>query len=153
MVWHLYALNAISGLMNTVQQPASEVATTLLIPKEQYQRASGLQSLSRSLISILNPLFATALYGLAGLELVIAIDLGSFIVAFLALLFLIKLPEASEDKMESVLMLAKGGIEYLKNTPMILTMILFVSGINLVASAFDAVFHYSDWSFPWRIYG
>ena len=23
MVWHLYALNAISGLMNTVQQPAS----------------------------------------------------------------------------------------------------------------------------------
>ena len=41
-VWHLYAINAVSGLMNTVQQPASEVATTLLIPKEQYQRASGL---------------------------------------------------------------------------------------------------------------
>lgn len=31
MVWHLYALNAISGLMNTVQQPASEVAMTLLL--------------------------------------------------------------------------------------------------------------------------
>lgn len=29
MVWHLYALNAISGLMNTIQQPASEVAMTL----------------------------------------------------------------------------------------------------------------------------
>ena len=28
MVWHLYVLNAISGLMNTVQQPASEVAMT-----------------------------------------------------------------------------------------------------------------------------
>ena len=66
VVWHLYAVNVFSGLMNTVQQPASEVATTLLIPKEQYQKASGLQSLSRSLISILNPLFATALYGLAG---------------------------------------------------------------------------------------
>ena len=125
--------------MNTVQQPASEVATTLLIPKEQYQKTSGLQSLSRSLISILNPLFATALYGLAGLELVIALDLGSFVVAFLALLFLIKIPEVAEDKKESVLMLAKGGIAYLKNTPMILTMILFMSGINLVASAFDAV--------------
>ena len=31
-IWHLYAVNAVSGLMNTVQQPASEVATTLLIP-------------------------------------------------------------------------------------------------------------------------
>lgn len=137
-VWQLYAVNAVSGLMNTVQQPASEVATTLLIPKEQYQRASGLQSLSRSLISILNPLFATALYGLAGLELVIALDLGSFAIAFLALLFLIRIPKAAEEKQESILKLAKGGIEYLKNTPMILTMILFLSGINLVASAFDA---------------
>lgn len=139
VVWHLYAVNAFSGLMNTVQQPASEVATTLLIPKEQYQRASGLQSLSRSLISILNPLFATALYGLAGLEIVIFFDLGSFVVAFLALLFLIKIPAVAEDKKESVLMLAKGGIAYLKNTPMILTMIMFMSGINLVVSAFDAV--------------
>ena len=28
--WHLYLLNALNGLMNTVQQPASEVAATLL---------------------------------------------------------------------------------------------------------------------------
>ena len=57
-VWHLYAVNAVSGLMNTVQQPASEVAYTLVIPKEQYQRTSGLQSLSRSVISVGNPLIA-----------------------------------------------------------------------------------------------
>ena len=36
MVWHLYALNAVSGLMNTVQQPASEVAMTLIIPERFY---------------------------------------------------------------------------------------------------------------------
>ena len=137
-VWHLYAVNAVSGLMNTVQQPASEVATTLLIPKEHYQRASGLQSFSRSLISVLNPLLATAIYGLAGLEAVIAIDLGSFAVAFLALFFLIKVPKVHEDRKDSVLKLAKGGIAYLKHTPMIFTMILFMAGINLVASAFDA---------------
>lgn len=33
-IWHLYALNAVSGLMNTVQQPASEVAMTLIIPEK-----------------------------------------------------------------------------------------------------------------------
>ena len=99
-VWHLYAINAFSGLMNTVQQPASEVATTLLIPKEQYQRASGLHSMSRSLISVLNPLFATALYGLAGLRLVIAVDLVSFAIAFLALLFLADARLTREDVMQ-----------------------------------------------------
>ena len=137
--WHLYAVNVISGLMNSVQQPASEVAITCLIPKKHYQKASGLQSLSRSLISILNPLLATALYSLAGLQLVIALDLGSFAVAFFALLFFIKVPRVNSEKKEGIFVLVKEGIAFLKNTPMILTMILFMSGINLVASAFDAV--------------
>lgn len=43
MVWHLYVLNAFSGLMNTVQQPASEVAMTLIIPEKYYQKTSGLR--------------------------------------------------------------------------------------------------------------
>ena len=55
VIWHLYAVNMLSGLMNTVQQPASEVTMTLIVPKDQYQKVSGLQSLSRSVISILNP--------------------------------------------------------------------------------------------------
>ena len=38
--WHLYLINALNGLMNTFQQPASEVAVSLLAPKEQYQRVS-----------------------------------------------------------------------------------------------------------------
>lgn len=137
-VWHLYLLNAISGLMNTVQQPASDVAMTLIIPQEHYQKTSGLRSLSRSLISILNPLIATALYSLAGLELVIAIDLGSFAIAFITLLLFIQIPQKAAQKGESILELAKDGLTFLKQNPMILTLILFMAGVNLVASAFDA---------------
>lgn len=138
MVWHLYALNAISGLMNTVQQPASEVAMTLIIPKKYYQKTSGLRSLSRSLISILNPLIATALYSFVGLNGVIVVDIGSFIVAFVALQFFIKIPESKSERKESVLVLAKEGVGFLKDNPMIMTLILFMAGVNLVASAFDA---------------
>ena len=137
-VWHLYAVNAFSGLMNTIQQPASEVAMTLIIPKEHYQKASGLQSLSRSLISILNPLIATALYGLAGLDLVIAFDLISFGVAFTALGIFIKIPDICREKSDSVLTLAREGLVFLKETPLVLTLILFMAGVNLIASAFDA---------------
>ncbi len=137
-VWHLYLLNVLSGLMNTVQQPASSVAMTLIIPPEDYQKTSGLRSLSRSLISITNPLIATALYSFAGLELVIAVDLGSFVIAFLALLLLVRIPRQTNQSSESVLKLAKGGLVFLKRNPMILTLILFMSGINLIASAVDA---------------
>lgn len=139
MVWHLYVLNVVSGLMNTVQQPASEVAMTLVIPEKYYQKTSGLRSLSGSLISILNPLAATALYSFAGLNGVIAVDIGSFTVAFTALLFFIRIPENKTDKGENVLVLAKEGLIFLRENPLIMALILFMSGVNLVASAFDAI--------------
>ncbi len=138
MIWHLYALNIISGLMNTVQQPASEVAMTLIIPEEYYQKTSGLRSLSRSLISVLNPLIATALYSFAGLNGVVAADVGSFIIAFMALRFFIQIPESKNARKESIFLLAKEGLGFLKNNPMIMTLLLFLSGINLISSAFDA---------------
>ena len=140
-VWHLYAVNAVSGLMNTVQQPASEVANTLVVPRAYYQKAGGLQSLSRSIISIGNPLLASALYGLAGLDAVIAVDLTTFAVAFLALLLFIHLPDVNREagKEERVLTLAKEGLRFLREHPLVLDVILFMSGVNLIASAFDAV--------------
>lgn len=137
-VWHLYVLNAISGLMNTIQQPASEVAMTLIVSDKYYQKTSGLRSLSRSLISILNPLIATALYSFVGLNGVIAVDLGSFVIAFAALLFFIIIPENESNKEKNTRDLAKEGLVFLKKTPLIMTLILFMSGVNLVASAFDA---------------
>ena len=141
-VWHLYLINAVSGLMNTVQQPASEVAYTMVVPKQYYQKTGGLQSLSRSLVTIGNPLIASAIYGFAGLDAAIAVDLISFGIAFAALALFIKIPEITsegKEKEEGVLQLAKEGLKYLKDTPMILYVILFMAGVNFVASAFDAV--------------
>ena len=139
-VWHLYLINAISGLMNTVQQPASEVAYTMIIPKEYYQKTGGLQSLSRSVISIGNPVIAAALYGLAGLDAAIAVDLATFAIAFVSLLFFVKIPDVPNGQTNegSILKLAKEGLVYLKHNPMILNVILFMSGVNFIASAFDA---------------
>lgn len=139
--WHLYALNAVNGLMNTVQSPASDVAMTLLIPKEHYQRASGLRSFSNSLITVLNPVLATSLYALTGMDGVIAVDLATFLIAFLTLLFAIRLPEAARDGeagQETLLQAAKSGLRYLQNNRLILYLILFLAAVNFTASAFDA---------------
>lgn len=143
---HMYILNAVNGLMNTIQQPASDVAMTLITPKEQYQRTSGLRSFSQSLTTILHPMLATTLFAVAGMDGVIIVDLSTFVIAFFTLFFFVKLPKLNKEdakknatiKKESVFVASKTGIRYLKKNPMILHLILFLAAVNLVASAFDA---------------
>ena len=81
------------------------------------------------------------MYGLAGLDAVIAVDLATFAAAFLALLLFIRLPAVGRKtgKEEKVLKLAREGLRFLKEHRLVLDVILFMSGVNLVASAFDAV--------------
>lgn len=139
---HMYLLNALTGLMNTVQQPASDVAMTMITPKKYYQKTSGLRSFSSSLVTILNPVFATALYAFAGMDIVIYVDLITFTIAFFALLFGVKLsmPEQREEAgQESFLETVKAGLVCLKDNELVFVLILFLAGVNFVASAFDAV--------------
>ena len=139
--WHLYFLNALNGLMNTVQQPASEVAATLLIPKEYYQKTSGLRSFSQSLNTILVPVLATVLFSFEGVWIVIVFDLVTFIVAFLSLSLFIHIPENRHTNyMDETLLASAGkGIAWLKQNPLVFTLIMFLACINFVASAYDAV--------------
>ena len=138
-IWHLYIVNAVSGLMNTFQQPASEVATTALLKREYYQKVGGLRYLSNAVNSILTPIITTAVMGLWGIETVIALDLGSFVIAFFVLLFLIPIPGTEVKKQkESVLRSAAEGCRWLKANPGIFHLMLFLAGINLVASMFNA---------------
>lgn len=138
---HMYLLNAVNGVMNTVQQPAGDVAMTLITPKKHYQKTSGMRSFSNSLVTILNPVLATTLFAFAGLEAVIYTDLATFLAAFLALLFWVDIPAVSKETQrgEPFFGAVKAGLQYLEKNRMILVLILFLAGVNLVASIFDAV--------------
>ncbi|WP_294753990.1 MFS transporter [uncultured Ruminococcus sp.] len=135
--WHLYLINALNGLMNTVQQPASEVAATQLIPKKYYQQTGALRSFSQSMNTILTPVLATMLFAFGGLPTVIYVDLITFAAAFVSLLLFIRIPEpkTAEKVGESVISSAKEGLSWLKGNPLILKLIFFLAGINLIASA------------------
>ena len=138
-IWHLYIVNALSGLMNTFQQPASEVATSALLKREYYQKVGGLRYLSNSLNSILTPIITTAILGLWGIDVVIAIDLISFAGAFIVLLLFIPIPKTEpKNAKESILRSAAEGVRWLKGNPGIFHLMLFLAGINLVASMFNA---------------
>ncbi len=136
---HLYALNAVAGLMNAFQQPASDVAVSLLAPREQYQRVGALQSLSNSLVTILAPLLASSLLAFGGMELVIVADLITFGVAFTALAFFIRIPRPPEAaERTGVLETVRDGLRFLRENRGILDLILFLAAINLIASLYNA---------------
>lgn len=139
-VWYLYAINVLTGLMNTVQQPASDVAVSLLVPPQYYQKAGGLRYFSNSLTGILTPVLAAALLGFGGLPVVLMADLASFFVAFCALLWGIHLPSAPVKKADGagVLAEAAAGLRYLKRQRGILHLILFLALINFTASVYNA---------------
>lgn len=135
-IWHLFGINFLISLMNAFQKPASYVATSLLAPKAQYARASGLQSLSGSLISILTPALAAAVLAFGGLEAVLLFDLASFAAAFLTLLFAIELPGIPAADATPSLPFAQScmeGFQFLREHAALLRLILFFSLINLLA--------------------
>lgn len=136
-IWHLYAINFILSFMNAFQNPASYVAETLITPKEHYERASGLQAFSGSLVTILHPALATAVMSFSGIKTVLIIDLVSFLIAFLTLLFFIKIPSIVIDvaeKKESFLKSCRAGLKFLKEHTPVWKIILFFSFVNLLAS-------------------
>jgi len=138
-LYHLYILNALNGLMNTLQQPASEVAVSMLTPQRYIQRVGGLKALSSALTTVLTPAFATVLLTFGSMDWVIGFDLLTCFVAVAALAFAVRLPKVDEDRRkEPVLAAAKAGLRYLQQNRLVLDMILLLAGINLIASMFNA---------------
>ena len=137
MVWHICPEHHFrANEHGTATQ--LQVAMTLIIPEQYYQKTSALRSLSRSLISITNPLIATALYAFAGLNGVVAADVGSFIIAFSVCCFVFHFQKAKEQR-QNIFRLAKRRSGIFETQPYDFVLLLFLSGINLVSSAFDAV--------------
>ena len=135
-IWHLYIINFLLSFMNAFQNPASYVATTLLVPKEQYVRVSGLSAFSGSVVTILAPALGSAVIAFAGLQTVLIIDLSTFAVAFVTLLFFIKIPatpQAVEAVKESFVKSCAAGINFLRNHAALLRIILFFAFINFIA--------------------
>lgn len=141
-VWHIYCLNALNGLMNTIQQPSADVAITLLTPKKYYQKVSGMRSFTTSLTNVLTPIIATAILSFLGMNFVIMFDLFTFAIAFICLTVFIKIPKIKyqDETKETLIQSSKAGLKYLKENRGILDLIYFLAAINLVASMYNAAF-------------
>ena len=131
----LYVINLLLSCMNAFQVPAAYVATSLLVPKEQYSRAGGLQAVSGALISILSPALAGIVLALGGMSAVLMVDLLTFSVAFLALLC-IRIPKVERNeagRKESLWANCLTGFRYLKQKPILLRLMAYIAVVNFLA--------------------
>ncbi len=130
-VWHIYVINVVIGITNAFQQPASAVATGLLVPKEKISNVSGMNSFSNNLIVVFSPMLAAFLFAAGGLSLILVIDLASFVFAFCVLLFFITIPEQRRKETHSSPFAGIAeGFAFLKKEKGILYIMLTMALIN-----------------------
>ena len=142
-LWHILLAAALGASMGAFQGPAYQASVTLLVPKEQYGRASGLAQMARALANVLTPLLAGILLLRIGLAGILIIDLSSFLLAVLTLAFLrIPRPVESEEGRR-----ARGGIwseagqgwSYIRLREGLFGMLLLFAFLNFMLGSINAL--------------
>lgn len=137
-IWHLYIAGAFAGAFQSFQWPAYSAAITMLLPKKQYARASGLFSLAESASAIAAPILAGFLLGIIGIAGIMLIDVATFMVAIGALLMVhIPQPAITEEGRRgrgSLWSESLYGFRYIFERPGLLGLQLVFSAMNLIAA-------------------
>ena len=143
-VWHLYAAAIFQGLGNAFQWPAYSAAISTMVPKEKYGRANGMMSLIEAGPGVLAPMLAGALLPIIGFTGILAIDVTTFMIAVLVLLF-VHIPQpsrttAGEQAQGSMLREAWFGFQYIFARPSLLGLqLVFFFGNLCLGIAFTVL--------------
>ncbi|MEM7033299.1 MAG: MFS transporter, partial [Chloroflexota bacterium] len=89
--WQVYVISVFGAVIGSFHGAASHASLTMMVPEAHLARAAGLNGLSRSISGLLAPTLAGILVVTIGLEGIVFIDLGTFLVA-LATYFVIRIP-------------------------------------------------------------
>jgi DHA3 family macrolide efflux protein-like MFS transporter len=86
-IWHLYIMGAISGVFGEIQELAYSASISLMVPAKYYDRASSLGFLAGYGADIFAPALAGMVYGIIGLVGIWCIDITTFAIAILTVLW------------------------------------------------------------------
>ena len=96
-IWHLYAGEALTGLLEAFQHPAYNASVSVMVPRQHLARASGLRSLSFETTNIVAPMLAALLLRGIGLSGIMVIDLITMSLA-VGILFTVHIPRVETRK-------------------------------------------------------
>ena len=134
-IWHLYAAEVITAALDTFQGPAYSAASTVLLPKELYGRASGLRSMADDGARILAPFLAGIVMAGVGLNAVLLVDMATFVVAVLTLV-LIRVPDirGQQDEAPQFWREMRVGFDYIRGRRGLLGLTLHFTVVNFFAA-------------------
>ncbi|MFB2922782.1 MULTISPECIES: MFS transporter [Aerosakkonema] len=92
-IWHIYFAVSLSSVCKAFQLPAYTASTSLLVPKKDLPRATGMVQSAQACAQLISPLLAGVLLGIVQLTGVILIDFATFLFALITLL-LVRFPDA-----------------------------------------------------------
>jgi len=135
-LWHLYAVAFLQGVFSAFQGPAERAATTMLVDETYRERANGIKETSFPLAGVLAPVLAGLLYTVVGIAGIILLDLATFLLAVVFLLFIqIPHPKQSEHGLAALGGFWKeafGALHYVTSRPALWMLMLFTAFINFM---------------------
>lgn len=138
--WLIYLSAFLSAVFGSFQNPAYMAATATMIPKEELVRFGGIQQFGNAAILLLNPILGALFYASIGLGGIIMIDLATFIIAVVILIF-IPIPqpelvtetnpdEGKHSRLQIVASDFRFSWKYLQSRKGFLGLLLFGAGID-----------------------
>jgi MFS family permease len=93
-VWYIYVAVFMNGAFGSLRMPSMQAAMTLMIPKKNLGRTSGMMEIVQIGEYLIAPTVAGGLMGSIGLAGIVAIDFSTFLIAISILLF-VRIPRAT----------------------------------------------------------
>ncbi|MET9552040.1 amino acid adenylation domain-containing protein [Streptomyces sp. NPDC006645] len=86
-LWHVYLVVSVTSVAGAFQRPAYLAAVAQLVPKRYLGHAAGIGQLGVGVGLVFSPMLGAALIGPIGIDGVLLVDMGTFAVGALTLLF------------------------------------------------------------------
>ncbi|MCL1964068.1 MAG: MFS transporter, partial [Firmicutes bacterium] len=137
-IGHVYCLNFMGSLIGSFKAPATDVAISLLIPKEGYVRASGMRSFATGTVQVLSPMLAAVLLGFGGMLSVMMFDGLSMLFAVITLFAFVKIPRMERSGkrtfgLSNYVADLRSGMGTIKASRLLMTLLGFTAFVNLAA--------------------
>ena len=134
-VWHVYALMLIRAAGGAFHWPTMQASTTMMVPERHLSRIAGLNQTLFGIANIAAPPLGALLLAVLPMQGILAIDVGTAIVAIAPLLFIaIPQPERKAEGRVSVLADIKEGLRLVWGWPGLMIIMGVATLLNLLAA-------------------
>jgi DHA3 family macrolide efflux protein-like MFS transporter len=151
-VWIIFLFIGLRSMFQGFHQPTVNAVVPTMVPKEKLSRVNGLNSLFGGVVQMIGPMFAALLLIFMTVSQALWVDVITFIIAFIPLVFItIPLVRSKQEKVEngsSFIEEFSDGFKTLKNVPgfiilMIMAMLLnfLIQPLSTLLAYFAVVIH------------